>query len=193
MGRFGQGSGAAQGLTVDTTGNLYVLSSSCDFDGAPSLWVFPVNKQGVYGAPILIDHSFGWIKTSTLAETLIAGTTTTLFQAGDLVVLVGDLSDARVIVYSQAAIAGVLATGKALSGPTSTAVPWSKFAPLWAVPIGMDLWPADATHGPSLLITTTDGRILRFDTAADAFAANFASGLGSRRRRLLSRRPFNIR
>jgi len=36
----------------------------------------------------------------------------------------------------------------------------------------------DATHGVSLLFTTVDGRIIRFDTAKNAFAGNFASGLG---------------
>jgi hypothetical protein len=47
-----------------------------------------------------------------------------------------------------------------------------------AAPFGMDIWPADATHGVSLLFPTVDGRIIRFDTAKDAFAGNFASGLG---------------
>jgi beta-lactam-binding protein with PASTA domain/sugar lactone lactonase YvrE len=176
----GHGPAQPEALSVDASGNIFVVSSSCGADGTASLWVLPVNKQGGYGTPVLIDHTFNWVKTSTLAETLVAGTSTNLWNAGDLLVLVGDASDARVLVYSQKAIAGVIANpSKPLTGPTSTAVPWSKFAPTWAVPVGMDIWPADSTHGTSLLITTVDGRILRYDTSWNIFDANFASGLGS--------------
>ena len=43
----------------------------------------------------------------------------------------------------------------------------------------MDIWPADATHGVSLLITTLGGRVMRFDSGSGAMSADFASGLGS--------------
>ncbi len=184
-----KGSGPAHpvGLAVDTAGNLYVISPSCPWDAAPSLWVLPFNAaNGSYGAPVLIDHTFGGVKTLALAEVLVAGTAATAaggaapaWNAGDLLVLVGDTFDSRVIVYSQAAIAGVIANpAQPLTGPTSTAVSQSQFQNLLAVPFGMDIWPADSTHGVGLLFTTIDGRILRFDSGQGAFAANFAGGLG---------------
>jgi beta-lactam-binding protein with PASTA domain/sugar lactone lactonase YvrE len=176
---LGKGPAQPQGISVDSAGDIFVISSSCGFDGTASLWVLPVNTQGGYGAPILIDRQFGGLRTSALSETLIASTKTKLWNAGDLLVLVGDPFDARVLVYSQQAIAGVMGhPTNTLKGPTSTAVPWLAFAVELAVPAGMDIWPADATHGPSLLFTTIDGRILRFDTNTETFDPNFASGLG---------------
>lgn len=182
----GSGPSHPVGLTVDANGNLFVISPSNPLDSAPSLWALPFNAtSGVYGAPVLIDHSFGGVRTLALAEVLVAGTAATAegsaapaWNAGDLLVLVGDTFNDRVIVYSQTAINGVLDNPtQSLSGPTSTAVAQSQFSSLFAIPFGMDIWPADATHGVSLLLTTIDGRILRFDSAAGAFT-NFAGGLG---------------
>jgi len=165
-------------LSVDATGNLYVASPGQLLMQA-SLWVLPVNAKGVYGAPVLIDQSFHGASTFNIAETLVAGATTPLWNRGDLLVLVNDSFDARVIVYSQQSIAGVLAAPtKPLTGPTSTALPFAAFITDLAVPTGMAEWPADATHGDSLLLTTIDGRILRFDATTSAFTGNFASGLG---------------
>jgi hypothetical protein len=184
----GKGSGPAHpvGLSVDGLGNVFVISPSNALDG-PSLWVLPFNSTtGVYGAPVLVDHNFGGVRTLALAEVLIAGTVATVhgsaapaWNAGDVLVLVGDTFNSRVMVYSQAAVNSVLANpAQPLNGPTSTAVSLAQFFGLLAVPFGMDLWPADATHGVSLLVTTIDGRILRFDSAQGAFTSNFASGLG---------------
>ncbi|HEX3913295.1 MAG TPA: Ig-like domain-containing protein [Steroidobacteraceae bacterium] len=183
----GSGPSHPVGLTVDAGGNLFVISPSNPLDTAPSLWALPFNTTtGAFGAPLLIDHSFGGVRTLALAEVLVAGTAATVhgssspaWNAGDLLVLVGDTFNDRVIVYSQAAINGVLANpDQPLSGPTSTAVSQSQFLNLLAIPFGMDIWPADATHGVSLLVSTIDGRILRFDSASGAFTANFAAGLG---------------
>jgi len=185
----GKGSGPAYpaGLATDGAGNLFVISPSSPLNAAPALWVLPFNKAtGAWGAPVLIDQSFNGVKTLALAEVLVAGTAATAdgsaapaWHAGDVLVLVGDTFDSRVIVYSQAAVSGVLAKPTApLTGPTSTVVTSKQFLNLIAAPFGMDIWPADATHGVSLLFTTIDGRIIRFDTAQDAFAGNFASGLG---------------
>ncbi len=81
------------------------------------------------------------------------------------------------LVYSQASIAGVLANpGQGLGNPTSTAVASSLLR--GTLPIGMDIWPADAAHGVSLLLTTVGGRIMRFDSGSGAMTADFASGLG---------------
>jgi sugar lactone lactonase YvrE len=162
-------------LSVDAAGNLYVASAG----QPPSLWVLPVNTKGAYGAPVLIDETFHGARTCNIAETLVAVTTTPLWNRGDLLVLINDSFDARVIVYSQQSIAGVLAAPtKPLTGPTSTALPFAAFLTDLAVPMGMAEWPADSTHGDSLLLTTVDGRILRFEATTSAFTANFASGLG---------------
>jgi hypothetical protein len=188
-------SGPAQpnGLSVDAKGNLFVVSSSGLFDPKPSVWVLPFNQSanlycsgaaGTYCAPVLIDNKFGGVLTLALAETLVAGTTTPLWNAGDLLVLVGDTFDARLTVYSQGKIYGTngrIATGGLpLGGPTSVAIPWLKFLEVLAAPFGMDIWPANTSLGPnpSVLFTTVDGRILRFDTVQNKFVTNFASGLG---------------
>jgi len=188
-----QGSGPAQpnGLSVDASGNLFVISSGSLKDFKPSVWVLPFNQSanqycnqqaGLYCAPVVIDNTFGRVLTVALADTLVASTTTPLWNAGDLLVLVGDSFDARLIVYSQGEIYGsnglIGTSGLPLRGPTSVAIPWGKFLKVLAAPFGMDLWPADATHGTSVLFTTIDGRILRFDTNQSAFVSNFASGLG---------------
>jgi hypothetical protein len=185
----GKGSGPAYpaGLAVDGAGNVLVISPSAPISASPALWVLPFNKAtGAWGAPVLVDDSFGGVRTLALAEVLVAGTAATpdgnaapAWNAGDVLVLVGDTFDSRVIVYSQAAVTGVLARPKVpLTGPTSTAITSREFLSLLAAPFGMDIWPADATHGVSLLFTTIDGRIVRFDTHENAFAGNFASGLG---------------
>ena len=94
-----------------------------------------------------------------------------------MLVLSNDIFNPRVMVYSQAAIAGVLANpGKPLDSPTSTAVAPSLLR--GTLPIGMDIWPADATHGVSLLLSTLGGGVMRFDSGSGAMAADFASGLG---------------
>ena len=183
-----KGSGPARpaGLAVDGAGNLFVITPSSPLD-SPALWVLPFAKAtGVWGAPVLIDKSFGGVATLALAEVLVAGTAATAdgsaapaWHAGDVLVLVGDTFVSRVIVYSQAAVNGVLAKPTVpLAGPTSTVVTSQQFLSQFAAPFGMDIWPADATHGVSLLFTTIDGRIIRFDTAHNAFTGNFASGLG---------------
>jgi hypothetical protein len=185
----GKGSGPAYpaGLAVDGAGNLFAISPSSSLSASPALWVLPFNKTtGGYGAPVLIDQSFGGSLTLALAEVLVAGSSATAvgtaapaWSAGDVLVLVGDTFDSRVIVYSHAAIAGVLGNPKLpLKGPSATVVTSRQFLSLIAAPFGMDIWPADATHGASLLFTTIDGRIIRFDSKQNAFTTNFASGLG---------------
>jgi sugar lactone lactonase YvrE len=174
------------GLSVDAAGNVFVVSSSWSGYPTPGVWVLPFGSSACngnhgwtcYGKPLLVDDSFSGVRTLALAESLVASSTTALWNMGDLVVLVGDTFDARVIVYHQSSIAKVLAGKGPLQGPDATAISWQKFLQELAVPFGMDVWPADAAHGTSLLLTTIDGRILRFDTSADAFVGNFASGLG---------------
>jgi hypothetical protein len=186
----GKGSGPAYpvGLSADPTGNLYVISPSSRLDPTPSLWVLPYSATtGNYGAPILIDDTFAGVRTLALADVLVAGAAATAdgaaapaWDAGDLLVLVGDSFNARVIVYSQAAISGVIKTSNALRGPSSTAVTLAQFRGKNALPLGMDIWPPDATtKGVSLLFATIDGRLIRFDSSQEAFIADFADGFGA--------------
>jgi Bacterial Ig-like domain (group 2) len=177
-----QGSGPKYpvALSSDVSGNLFVLSEGVPFDTQPALWVLPFNATtGAYGAPILIDNTCG-IVTEVLVATTAAtpvGAAAPAWNVGDVLVLSNDIFNARVMVYSQAAIQGVLANpGKPLNSPTSVAVSPSLLH--GTLPIGMDIWPADATHGVSLLVTTIGGRVLRFDSGSGTMSADFASGLG---------------
>lgn len=167
-------------LASDVAGNVFVLSEGVPFDTQPALWVLPFNATtGAYGAPILIDNTCG-IVTEVLVATTAAtpvGAAAPAWNVGDVLVLSNDIFNARVMVYSQAAIQSVLANpGKPLNNPTSIAVGPSLLR--GTLPIGMDIWPADATHGVSLLLTTLGGRVVRFDSASGAMAADFANGLG---------------
>ncbi len=195
----GKGSGpkTAGGLAVDVAGNLLVASAGDPSDKSgdsdddprdarPGLWILPFNTTtGVYGKPVLIDKTFGGVKARGIADVVVAGfaasrvgSAAPAWNAGDVLVLVNVCaSGAKVLVYSQAAIAGVMRNpGTPLTGPTSTLITSSAFT--GSKPTGIDLWPADATRGVSLLIPTADGRVLRFDSATNSLAANFASGLG---------------
>ncbi len=178
----GPGSGPKYpiGLSADVSGNVFAVSAGVPFDTKPALWVLPFNATtGAYGAPVLIDNTCGIV-----TEVLVAGTAATAigtaapaWNVGDVLVLVNDIVNPRVLVYSQAAIAGVLSNpSQPLSGPTSTAV--APFLLRGTLPIGMDVWPADATHGVSLLLTTVGGRIMRFDSGSNALTTDFANGLG---------------
>jgi Bacterial Ig-like domain (group 2) len=167
-------------LSSDVAGNVFVVSAGVPFDSQPALWVLPFNATtGAYSAPILIDNTCG-IVTEVLVATTAAtpvGTAAPAWNVGDVLVLSNDIFNARVMVYSQAAIQSVLANpSKALHNPTSIAVSPSLLH--GSLPIGMDIWPADATHGVSLLLSTVGGRIMRFDSGDGAMAADFASGLG---------------
>jgi len=196
------GSGPAQpnGISADASGNLFVISSSGSWDSKPSVWVLPFNTTanlyctgavGVYCAPVLIDGKFGGILTLALAETVVASsaavtsTNAVLWNAGDLLVLVGDSFDARLTVYAQSKLYtsnGLLNVhALPLNAPTTTPIPWLKFLAELADPFGMDIWPANAAAGTneSVLFTTIDGRILRFDTVQNKFIADFADRLGA--------------
>jgi hypothetical protein len=195
----GSGPARPNGVSADANGNVFVVSSSGPWDPKPSVWVLPFNSTanqyctgaaGVYCAPVLIDNKFSNTLTLALAETLVASasavtsTGTVLWNAGDLLVLVGDSFDARLIVYSSGKIyssPGQLATHQLpLGGPTSTAIPWLKFLAQLAAPFGMDLWPANTSLGgdAGVLFTTIDGRILSFDTVQNKFVGDFAQRLG---------------
>ena len=178
--RPGSGPKYPLGLSSDVAGNVYVVSAGAPFDLQPALWVLPFNAvTGAYGAPILIDNTCGIVTEVVVATTAATpvGGAAPAWNVGDVLVLSNDIFNARVMVYSQAAIQSVLANpGKPLSNPTATVVGPSLLR--GALPVGMDIWPADATHGVSLLLTTLGGRVMRFDSGSADMSADFASGVG---------------
>jgi hypothetical protein len=179
------------GLAVDVAGNVFAASAGVPSDSKPALWVVPFDKtSGNYGAPVLIDNIFGGVKNcGSIDEVVVASTAASpkgaaapAWKQGDVLVLINASSGgATVLVYSQAAIAGVLnKPAVPLSGPTSVLI--SSFS--GEKPTGIDVWPADATypasgHGVSLLVPMTDGRVMRFDSSTGAFTTDFANGLGA--------------
>ena len=166
-------------LAADVAGNLYAATAGPPFDKA-ALWVLPFNATtGAYGAPTLIDDTCGLITEVLVANTAATpvGNAPPAWNVGDVLVLVNGIANPRVLVYSSAAIQGLLANpGPELGNPTSIAVASSLLH--GTLPIGMDVWPADATHGVSLLLTTVGGRVMRFDSGSNAMTADFANGLG---------------
>src|SRR6202046_4175241 len=166
-------------LAADVAGNVFVATAGPPFDNA-ALWVLPFNATtGAYGAPILVDDTCGLITEVVVATTSATpvGTAPAAWNAGDVLILANDFFNPRVLVYSQASIAGLLANpGHELGSPTSTAVASSLLR--GTLPVGMDIWPADATHGVSLLLSTAGGRVMRFDSGSGAMTADFASRLG---------------
>ncbi len=188
----GSGPNKTTGLAVDVAGNLFAASTGVPSDSKPALWAVPFNKvTGAYGAPVLIDNIFGGIKNcGAINEVVVASTAASpkgnaapAWNQGDLLVLVNATSGgSSLLVYSKAAVAGVLAKpGVPLSGPTSVLI--SSFSG-GSKPTGIDVWPADATypasgHGVSLLMPTNDGRVMRFDSSTGAFTTDFAGGLGT--------------
>ena len=188
------------GVSVDASGNVFVVSSSGGWDPDPSVWVLPFNGSknqycsgaaGVYCAPVLIDARFCGKPTLFLAETLVASTAavtsnkTVLWNAGDLLVLVGDSFDARLMAYPHAKLYNSNGTlnlhALPLSAPPSTPIPLAKFLGELAAPFGMDLCPGNSALCPnaSVLFTTIDGRILSFDTVQDKFVTDIADRRGA--------------
>jgi DNA-binding beta-propeller fold protein YncE len=193
----GRGSGPAYpvGLSADPSGNLYVISPTCLWD-RPGVWVLPITATGTYAAPLLIDSTFNDptthkpVLTLALAEVTAAGSAATPVSAGapawnalDLLVLVDDIFNTRVIRYSQAQIQSVLGSQRPLQGPASTVVTQTQFStqaikkiPPFAV--GMDIGQDPTTQDMTLLFSTADGRILDFDSGKNAFITPYAINLG---------------
>ncbi|MBS0394496.1 MAG: hypothetical protein JSR54_07695 [Proteobacteria bacterium] len=207
------GSGLAHpdGLSVDASANVYAVTSKLNDNTVNAVYVLPAASG--YGRAQLVDNTFqGANGVKQLQETLVAtsATATGGWAAGDLVVLVGNGSSSKsqpnsnqasVLVYRQAALASVLATGTPLLGPDHLALSPAQF-PGGEYPTGMDVWPADAaiTH-PTLLVSTTAGRLLRFDLGAagaavaptyTVFASNLGSGLNKVRVQVRSGVPIAL-
>jgi hypothetical protein len=198
----GKGSGPPypMGLAADTAGNVYVISPSSAW-GTPGVWVLPIipsgnANAGTYGAPLLIDDTFNDLLTGkpvttlALAEVLVAGTAATpvggappAWNPLDLLVLVGDTFNTRVIRYSQAQIQNVIAAQSSLRGPTSTVVTQAQFSTqailkIPPVAVGMDVARDPNTQDVTLLFSTAGGRILNFDSGKNAFITPYAINLG---------------
>jgi hypothetical protein len=195
----GKGSGPPYpvGLAADSAGNVYAISPSSAWD-APGVWVLPITAAGTYGAPLLIDKTFQDptthkpVSTLALTEVQVAGTGTAAtppaagaWSALDLLVLVADPLNTRVMRYSQSQIQSVLTppSHTPLQGPTSTVVTPAQFSTqaILKIPplaVGMDIEQDPNTGDMSLLFSTAGGRILDFDSVQNAFITPYAINLG---------------
>ncbi|MEQ1580418.1 MAG: hypothetical protein ABL964_07495 [Steroidobacteraceae bacterium] len=157
------------GMSLDSSGNLYVASSTSGEKIKAELWVFPRNSfgplPGSFGLPRLVDNDFG--KETQLIETLSVKGGTGLAPTGNLLLLTSE--PARVLSYSAAGLQSVLA-GSGEIDPV-VLIPAIRL-PEDTRPGGMDLWPLDGT-----LLITTYNKILRFSSTAQL--PDFATGLGN--------------
>lgn len=173
--KHGKGPSCPEGLSVDTAGNLFVVSSAGGYSKSAELWVLPRDPALPLGAgfksPRLIDRTFGGILVKRLEDTLLAPTTSGAVNAGDLLVL--SSSPAKLFAYSADRIQQVTNGGASVS-PSRILIGPSGFN---ANPSGMDFWRADDT----LLVTTTAGNIQRFSFADNVTTrlSDFATGLGT--------------
>jgi hypothetical protein len=192
------------GLAADPNANVYVISAACLW-GKAAVWVLPVTAAGGYGAPLLVDNTFTDpathkpVTTLALTEVLVAGSAASgavpAWGAGDVLVLVADLFNTRVIDYSQSQIQSVLNTPalqpKGLSGPASIVITQAQFSTqaltvnkikIPPVPIGMDIEQDPNTQHMTLLSSTVDGRILDYDSnlamTPNPFITPYAINLG---------------
>jgi hypothetical protein len=194
---FGHAGGPAHpdGLSLDSSGNLYIVTSKLNDNTTSAVWVLAVSSAsptGFASAPQLIDVSIATANgVQLLKETVVATSTTTAWSAGDLLVLVGNASssssqnntnNADVLVYKRATIANVIATHTAVTAPDLILMNPSQF-PSSEYPVGMDFWPTtdSLSSQPTLLIATNLGRVLRYDFSSGTphLVQVFASGLGS--------------
>jgi len=173
----GPGPQFPDGLSVDSDGDLFVVSTGSGTSKPEQLWVLPHDPSLPLGAgflaPRLIDATFGGVAVQSLEDTLVARTTSAAANAGDLLLLAS--APDTVFVYSAASVQSVIAGGPPIS-PTTELLTASQF-PAGVDLGGMDFWPADN----SLLITTSGGTILRYAFAGGSASQlpNFSSGLGN--------------
>ena len=176
---------APDGISLDSDGNLFVVSSASGASTAAQLWVFPRDSTVPLGSgfcgPRLVDSSFAGTAVQLLEETTVAQSASTVVGAGDLLVL--SSTPAALFVYSAASIRSFLAGSVTTIAPPTMLIGSSPSAmasfPVGSQPAGVAFWPLDG----SLLITTGDGRILRYApgiaSATLAQMPDFAFGLGN--------------
>jgi hypothetical protein len=187
----GTGPTSPDGLSVDSAGNLYFVSTQ-----SAQLWVLPASATSATGyasTPLLVSAAFsGGYGVVRLRETAVAASSTGAWHLGDVLLLVGNKNSTSnqntnndaVYLYRAATISQVLNGAGPVSAPDEVLISGTQF-PNKEYGLGMDFWPADALDAnPTLLILTTAGRILRYDftTNAGVVVPNlvqvFASGLG---------------
>ncbi len=150
---------ATDGLSVDSLGNLYVISSD---PARNELWVLRRNPALPAGAgflpPLLIDNSnFATTNKLRLLDTLVVRAAIPGGPgSGDLLVL---LNDGRVLRYSAASLQNFLAGARPIAPPQTLVT--AAQSPSAHKPTGMALWPTDG----SLLVPTIGGAVLRFSLA----------------------------
>jgi hypothetical protein len=146
------------GLSADAYGNLFAISTAIVGSYA-GVWALPFDAtNGKYDiAPVLIDKTFGGTNTKRLVETVVASQGTSLWNIGDLLVLIDDWTSATTTtktskgttttttwsttarvnryaatsIYGGAGTPGPISSGLPLSGPTTVAIPTSAFIALF--------------------------------------------------------------
>jgi len=166
------------GLSVDSQGNLYAISSD---PARNELWVLRRDPALPPGAgflpPLLVDNSnFSTTSKMRLLETVVVRTAIPGGPGtGDLLVLV---NDGRVLRYSAASLQNFLAGTRPIAPPQTLVT--AAQSPTSHKPTGMALWPTDG----SLLVATIGGSVLRYtltttgSTAMPAFATGLGMALG---------------
>lgn len=159
------------GLSVDATGDLFVVNSDPGDAAAPQVWVLLPGAGGRFASAELIDSNFG--AKQTLAETLIAATS--IAAAGNYQINPGDL-----LVLTANPPTVLKYPGSGGTGPLGATTPITLInLPTDSTPGGMAFWPLDN----SLLVSTSTGTIYQYSFGANftpsETPAVFASGLGN--------------
>lgn len=174
------------GLSVDAAGNLFVTSSAPGASTTAELWAFSRNPAGPlvggYELPRLIDNDFGGIAVRLLQESAVTRVAGDFAAPGSLLLLASD--PATLFVYRADAVRSVLQGAGQIDPEILLAA--DQF-PAGATPGGFDFWPQDG----NLLITTSDGRILRY-AAGPVLLPDFASGLGNGKFKIKTGLEFGI-
>lgn len=162
------------GLSVDSQGNLWVISSDA---ARNELWVMRRDPALPPGAgflpPLLVDNAnFATTSKMRLLETAIVRSPIAGGPgSGDLLVLI---NDGRVLRYSADSLKAFLAGARPVAPPQTLV--GVKQCPVGQTPTGMALWPTDGT----LLVATVGGSVLRYQlgTTSSTLLTNFATGIG---------------
>lgn len=174
------------GISLDADGNLFVVTSKPGRSSGIEIWVFRHNPAGPllggFDRPRLLDKSFGGRAIESLVETGSITVANPFGSPGDLLALAG--SPAMLFRYPAARVQSVLQDG----GPASpdVVIATSQF-PAKTTVGGFDVWPADGT----LLVTTNDGRVLRYAAAAGRLP-DFTSGLGNGKYKIKTGLEFGV-
>ncbi len=158
---------APDGVSLDTAGSLYLVSSPFGSWQTPRVWSIPKggSRPGGYGNPVVIDPQ---VPADALEDTKVVNFTAGALAAGDLLVVAQ--RPATLFRYRK--------------GPSgwqrAVFIPPSRF-PLFARPTGITFTPSR-----ELLVSTFGGDILRFDPSGARRLPNFASGCGNGRLKIAS-------